>query len=175
LNDSAEQIAQCIARHAFAHPNRDAIIFLERGETETERLTYEELEARVASYAAGFERESFAGRAVAIAMPPGAAFVSLFLGCLRAGAIAVPVPLPDSDRSAQRIGAVLLDAQPAAVIATRSDISRLVAIAGAIPGAKLEILPQAAHLATVEQPERFHAAFDAFLGSAACGGQCDVP
>lgn len=133
MNDSAEQIAQAISRHAIAHPTRDAIIFLERGETETERLTYEELETRVASYAAGFESEGFAGRAVAIAMPAGTAFVSLFLGCLRVGAIAVPVPLADSDRSAQRIAAILLDAQPAAVITTRSEIARLTAIADTIP------------------------------------------
>lgn len=68
---------------------------------------------------------------------------------------------------------------PTLVMAGEEDqgapVSMAEAIAGAIPGAKLEILPQAAHLATVEQPERFHAAFDAFLGNAACGGQCDVP
>lgn len=49
------------------------------------------------------------------------------------------------------------------------------AIADAIPGARLEILPQAAHLSMIEQAERFHAVFDAFLGNAACGGQCDIP
>ena len=140
MNDSAEQIAQTISRHAFAHPKRDAIIFLERGETETERLTYEELEARVASYAAGFESEGLAGRPVAIAMPPGTAFVSVFLGCLRAGAIAVPVPPPDSDRGAQRIAAILLDAQPSAVVTTGSEISRLLAIAGIIPVVDHELL-----------------------------------
>ncbi len=133
MNNSAEHIAQAISRHARAQPKHDAIIFLERGETETERLTYEGLDARVASYAAGFEREGFAGRAVAIAMPPGTAFVSLFLGCLRAGAIAVPVPFPDSDRSAQRIAAILRDAEPAAVITTRSEISKLAVIADTIP------------------------------------------
>jgi 3-oxoadipate enol-lactonase len=47
-------------------------------------------------------------------------------------------------------------------------------IAEAIPGSRLEVLP-AAHLVSVEQAERFHAALDAFLGNAACGGQCDVP
>jgi len=88
LNDSAEQIAQTISRHAVAHPKRDAIIFLERGEAETERVTYEDLEARVTSYAAGVESEGLGSRVVAIAMPAGPAFISLFLGCLRAGAIA---------------------------------------------------------------------------------------
>lgn len=140
MTDTSEQIAQTISRHASTHPKRDAIIFLERGETETERLTYEELEARAASYAAGFESAGFGGRAVAIAMPSGTAFISLFLGCLRAGAIAVPVPMPDSDRSAQRIAAILLDAQPSAVITTTSDISKLAAITGTVPVFDHELL-----------------------------------
>ena len=140
MNDSAEQIAQTISRHAVAHPKRDAIIFLERGEAETERVTYEELEARVASYEAGFESEGLGGRVVAIAMPAGPAFISLFLGCLRAGAIAVPVPLPDSDRSTQRVAAILSDAQPSAVITTKSEIPNLVAIAGTSPVIDHELL-----------------------------------
>jgi 3-oxoadipate enol-lactonase len=40
-------------------------------------------------------------------------------------------------------------------------------IAREIHGARLEVLPDAAHLSFIEQPERFHAIFDAFLGHAA--------
>jgi len=54
-------------------------------------------------------------------------------------------------------------------------VSMAQSIAQKIPGAKLEVLPDAAHLSFIEQPERFHAIFDAFLGHAACGGQCDIP
>ncbi|AGW88491.1 3-oxoadipate enol-lactonase [Cupriavidus sp. DF5525] len=68
---------------------------------------------------------------------------------------------------------------PTLVVAGEQDQGASVAmaqsIAAAIPGARLEVMPQAAHLVHVEQPERFHAALDAFLGNAACGGQCDVP
>jgi 3-oxoadipate enol-lactonase len=35
-------------------------------------------------------------------------------------------------------------------------------IARAIPGARLEIIPQAAHFANVEQPERFNALLQGF-------------
>ena len=56
-----------------------------------------------------------------------------------------------------------------------SPVSMAQSIAEKIHGAKLEVLPDAAHLSFVEQPERFHAIFDAFLGHAACGGQCDIP
>ena len=54
-------------------------------------------------------------------------------------------------------------------------VSMAQSIAAKIHGAKLEVLPDAAHLSFIEQPERFHAIFDAFLGHAACGGQCDIP
>jgi len=54
-------------------------------------------------------------------------------------------------------------------------VSMAQSIAEKIHGARLEVLPDAAHLSFIEQPERFHAIFDAFLGHAACGGQCDIP
>jgi 3-oxoadipate enol-lactonase len=49
------------------------------------------------------------------------------------------------------------------------------AIARAIPGARLEIVPDAAHLPHIEQAERFQTILDTFLGRAACGTQCDTP
>jgi acyl-CoA synthetase (AMP-forming)/AMP-acid ligase II len=120
-----ESIAHVVSRHARNVPARDAIIFLERGETETGRLTYAQLDARAASYASGLEAQGLAGRAIAIAMPPGLDFVALFLGTLRAGAIAVPLPYPDSDRSTQRIAAILADARPAAIITDPGAVAKL--------------------------------------------------
>ncbi|SDC37061.1 3-oxoadipate enol-lactonase [Cupriavidus sp. YR651] len=68
---------------------------------------------------------------------------------------------------------------PTLVVAGANDEGAPVAMARSIAekihGARLEVLPDAAHLAFIEQPERFHAVFDAFLGNAACGGQCDIP
>ncbi|MNX94637.1 3-oxoadipate enol-lactonase 2 [compost metagenome] len=68
---------------------------------------------------------------------------------------------------------------PTLVIVGENDegapVSMAQSIASKIHGAKLEVLPEAAHLPFLEQPERFFAVFDAFLGNAACGGQCDVP
>ena len=131
MDDPFESIAHVVSKHARNFPARDAIIFLERGETETARLTYAELDAKAASHASGLGSQGLAGRAVAIAMPPGADFVALFLGTLRAGATAIPVPFPDSDRSAQRIAAILADAQPAAIVTDGSAVAKLEAIAPA--------------------------------------------
>jgi len=56
-----------------------------------------------------------------------------------------------------------------------SPLASAQAMAAAIPGARLEVLPQAAHLAPIERAEPFHAVLDAFLGHSACGAQCDIP
>ncbi|WP_423195174.1 MULTISPECIES: 3-oxoadipate enol-lactonase [unclassified Cupriavidus] len=56
-----------------------------------------------------------------------------------------------------------------------SPVAMSESIAQAIPGARLVVLPDAAHLSFIEQPQRFHEELGAFLGHAACGGQCDIP
>ncbi len=132
MDDPFESIAHVVSQHARNFPARDAIIFLERGETETARLSYAALDAKAASHASGFEALGLSNRAVAIAMPPGLDFVALFLGAMRAGVIAVPLPFADSERSAERIAAILADARPAAVVTERSAVAKLEAIAPCI-------------------------------------------
>ncbi|HEX4294099.1 MAG TPA: AMP-binding protein [Rhizomicrobium sp.] len=123
-----EPFPHVVSKHARDRATHDAIIFLERGEAETERLSYGALETVAASRAAGLAARGLGGRPVAIAMRPGAAFVGVFLGCLKAGAIAVPVPLADSVRGAERLRAILADARPDAIVADHA--ARLEAIAG---------------------------------------------
>ncbi len=125
-----EPFPHVLSRHARERGAHDAIIFLERGEIETERLCYGALEAAAASRAAGLVARGLGGRPVAVAMPPGAAFVGVFLGCLKAGAIAMPTPLPDTARSAERLRAILADAKPDAIVTDQESLSKLEAIAG---------------------------------------------
>jgi 3-oxoadipate enol-lactonase len=49
------------------------------------------------------------------------------------------------------------------------------AIASHIPDARLKVIPDAAHLAPIEQEEAFLADLDEFFGHAGCGSQCDTP
>ena len=56
------------------------------------------------------------GRRVAIICPEAADFVVALTGCLLGGAIAVPLPAVATRRSAERIGAILATAAPAALI-----------------------------------------------------------
>jgi len=103
--------------HVAARADRDAVLFLERGEAVTERATYGELGARVARLAAGLSGEGLAGRPVVLALAPGLDFVVALLACLRAGAIAVPVPFPATGEAARRLDLVLADLRTGALLA----------------------------------------------------------
>lgn len=130
MDEDFDSIVHVISRHAREQSARDAIIFLARGETEAERVSYGELEASIAAHAGGFTTLGLAGQAVVIAMPPGAAFAAIFLGALRAGAIAVPLSLPDTEKNRNRFESVLSDALPCAVVTTAEFAPRIAAFAG---------------------------------------------
>src|ERR1700754_1395744 len=87
-------LADAIARNARDEPDRTALVFLEDGEREKSRWTYAELDRRAHGVARGLISAGAAGRPVLLIFPSGLDFVAAFCGCLYAGAIAVPVPLP---------------------------------------------------------------------------------
>jgi acyl-CoA synthetase (AMP-forming)/AMP-acid ligase II len=118
--ENFQSIVQLISVHARQHGSRDAIIFLERGELESERINYHDLDALTDRIAAGLLKTGLAGEPIMIALPAGSAFIAAFLGCLRIGAVAIPAPIPDTDRSVGRIAAILSDARPAAIPDRRS-------------------------------------------------------
>ncbi|HWA91127.1 MAG TPA: fatty acyl-AMP ligase [Rhizomicrobium sp.] len=125
MDGQFDSIVHVISKHAREKSARDAIIFLARGETETERVSYGTLDAMAERHAGGFAAAGLSRQAVVIAMPPGAAFVAVFLGALRAGAIAVPVSLPDTDKNKARFAAVLSDARPAAIVTSDEHAARI--------------------------------------------------
>ena len=119
---------QLISVHARQRGSRDAIIFLERGEFETERISYSGLDEKTDRIAAGLLEAGLEGEPIMIALPAGSAFIAAFLGCLRIGAVAIPAPIPDTDRSIGRIAAILSDAQPAAILTDEASAPRLAKI-----------------------------------------------
>jgi acyl-CoA synthetase (AMP-forming)/AMP-acid ligase II len=66
------------------------------GESESERLSYAELDRRARALAVLLgEHGSQAGERVLLVLPAGLDFVSALFGCFYAGALAVPLPPPD--------------------------------------------------------------------------------
>jgi acyl transferase domain-containing protein/acyl-CoA synthetase (AMP-forming)/AMP-acid ligase II/acyl carrier protein len=102
---------------ATEQPDAPAYLFLADGETESDRLTYGELDARARRIARRLQEqagspENIAGQPVLLCYTPGLEFIAAFFGCLYAGAIAVPAYAPDPhrlSRSLPRLQAILQD------------------------------------------------------------------
>ncbi|MFF4479391.1 AMP-binding protein [Streptomyces sp. NPDC021218] len=102
----AEALKERALRHAdgtaLAHPADDG--------TE-HRVSYAALDARADAVAAWLRARDAAGRRVLLAMDPGPHAAVALLGCLYAGAAAVPVPAPSASRTdAERTASVVRDA-----------------------------------------------------------------
>ncbi|WP_063732603.1 AMP-binding protein [Streptomyces sp. RTd22] len=87
---------------ALAHPD---------GTGGERRISYAELDTRAAAVAAWLRGRDAAGRRVLIVLDPGPHIAAALLGCLYAGAVAVPVPAPTASRTAaERTAAIAKDA-----------------------------------------------------------------
>ena len=84
---SFNAIAQWRGKH---QADKSAFIFLADGETEAHELTFGELHRNASSVATWIQEHELVGERVLLLYPPGIDFVIGLLGCLYAGAIAVP-------------------------------------------------------------------------------------
>ncbi|GLY85089.1 fatty acyl-AMP ligase [Actinoallomurus iriomotensis] len=132
--DGYGNIGEAFAERVAAHPGRTALVIVRGSALEDhESLTFAELARRAGVRAAGFAARLAPGERVIIALPTSAEFVEVYLACLFAGLVAVPVPAPDgaagtgSTRAAERIAGVVGDCAPRLAVTTGGDRERLVA------------------------------------------------
>ncbi len=111
-----------LLRHrAQAQPQRRAFTFLLDRPGDTEQLTYSQLDHQASLIAAQLQQRHIAGERVLLLYPPGLDYIAGFLGCLYAGAVAVPAYPPDPSQLARtlpRLRAIVADAQPVMVLTT---------------------------------------------------------
>jgi acyl-CoA synthetase (AMP-forming)/AMP-acid ligase II len=81
-------------------------------------LTWSELGARLRAIGARLQQVTSAGDRVAILAPQGIDYIVGFFAAIKAGDIAVPLFAPEFPGHAERLHAVLGDAQPAVVLTT---------------------------------------------------------
>ncbi|NJO97108.1 MAG: AMP-binding protein [Pleurocapsa sp. CRU_1_2] len=108
-----------LSYRALHQPNKIAYTFLQDGETETARLTYQELDKQARSIAAYLQSVTTKGERALLLYPPGLDFIATFLGCLYAGVVAVPAYPPKRNRKISRIQAIVADAQPTLALTTK--------------------------------------------------------
>lgn len=102
-------------------PDRTAYYFSD-GEEEEITLTYEALDRRARAIGAHLVSLGMRGERVLLLYPPGLDFVSGFMGCLYAGATAIPAYPPRRNRYMSRIDAISEDAQAKAAL-TVADVA----------------------------------------------------
>lgn len=109
-------------------PHRLAFRYLLDGETKEVHLTYKELDQQARAISGAVRRHTSSGGRALLLYPPGLDFVSAFLGCLYAGAIAVPAFSPQTarpERIISRLSKIVYDAQSSLILTTSSLRSRL--------------------------------------------------
>src|SRR5271170_2816345 len=85
-----------LRRHACNQPDKSILAFLDERGLVQESWTFSELDRRARSIAAHLQTRGLAGEGVALTYASSLEFVSAFCGCLYAGAVCVPAPLPSS-------------------------------------------------------------------------------
>ncbi|RST05659.1 fatty acyl-AMP ligase [Streptomyces sp. WAC07149] len=120
---------------AAALGERDAHVFLgDAPGAAAEHLTYGELDRAARAIAVRLREHGALRQPVLLLYPPGPGFLKAFAGCLYAGAVAVPAPLPgDRGERLQRVSGIIRDTGAQLVLtdsAHAPDVSLWLAMAG---------------------------------------------
>ncbi|MCF6171642.1 MAG: AMP-binding protein [Bacteroidales bacterium] len=100
---------EVIRNRVKADPEHVVFRFLNDGITESESLTYRQLETRSKALGAAMQKLSGKGERVLLLFPPGLAYVASLFACFYSGMIAVPAYPPRRNRSLQRIHTIVED------------------------------------------------------------------
>ncbi|MET8629337.1 fatty acyl-AMP ligase [Kitasatospora sp. NPDC004669] len=107
------------------HPERDAYIFLHdsSGSHVPEHLTYAGLDREARRLASWLQQRGLFGERVLMLYDHGLAFTKAFMGCLYAGVVAVPSPLPDGQgRAFSRVTGIVRDANVRVVLTDQANV-----------------------------------------------------
>lgn len=152
---SYHSLVDVLPSRASQTPDRTAYRFLEAGDVNGPAVTvsYSELDCHTRAIAADLQLRGFAGQRALLLYAPGLDFISGFLGCLAAGVIAVPAPLPEMqnfERSMRRLRQVIADADISVVLSSSALIEGITA-----PGPQTSELAALTWIATDEVPLEF--------------------
>ena len=110
LRGQAGDLATVLDQRVAAAPQRTAVRFLREGEDETDAISYQALQARAACLASHLADAQPAGSRILLLFDAGIEFIAAFWACMQAGMVAVPAPLPRTNRSVSWYEHVVSDA-----------------------------------------------------------------
>src|SRR5262245_14278779 len=117
--ESASNLVDLVRWRAGDRPEKVAFTFLEDGESKEIHITYEELDRKARSIGARLQSKKLSGKRVMLLYPTGMEFITAFLGCLYAGAVAVPAPSPRHRHNLHRLQTIAADAEVSIALTTR--------------------------------------------------------
>jgi amino acid adenylation domain-containing protein len=118
-------VVQLLRQQSRKQPNAEAFIFLEDGESQETKVTYQELDLRSRGIAAHLQRMRLTGERALLLYPSGLDYLAAFFGCLYAGVIAVPAYPPKNQRNTPRIEAIVADSQTAIALTTKTLLPKM--------------------------------------------------
>lgn len=106
-------------------PYETAYIFLQDGEHESERLTYQQLNTNAKCIAAYLQSQDAKNKRALLLYQPGLDFIAAFLGCIYSGVVAVPVCPPKRNRRFDLYQAIARDSEAELVLTTSNILNKL--------------------------------------------------
>ncbi|WP_414442272.1 AMP-binding protein [Burkholderia sp. 22PA0106] len=126
LHDQDRSFFDVLEQRAALHPERIAYIAVGADGIETARLAYGELHRRVEAYADALDAHGVSGSRALMLFEPGLAFVVTFLGCLRAGVIAIPANIAKPGRTSwDRLVAIVRDSGATCLLTEQASTTKL--------------------------------------------------
>jgi acyl-CoA synthetase (AMP-forming)/AMP-acid ligase II/acyl carrier protein len=113
-----------LTERATRQPEKLSFTFLDEGGNDV-ALTYAELDRRARAIAALLQQSGLVGERVLVLCPPGPEYVTAIMGCLHAGAVAVPAYPPRPNRGLARIEAIVRDADARMALTTAATLAGL--------------------------------------------------
>lgn len=110
---------------AQLHPDETAYVYLADGEEPRARLTFDQLDRQARAIGARLQGLGGTGECVPLLYPPGLDFIAAFFGCMYAGCIAVPLPLPRAGGSLTQLSEIVEDTSTRIVLTTNAAHGRI--------------------------------------------------
>ncbi|MGW6506219.1 AMP-binding protein, partial [Streptomyces niveus] len=152
-------LPSAVRENAAVRGTKRALTFLP-GALSTTRtdLTFAEVDVRARAVAGLLRRRVRPGDRALLIMPTAAEFVPAFLGCLAAGVVVVPLPMPVDESSVRRVLNVARDCEPALVLSLSpltqhlAQLPELAALRDGVPWIDVDLIDEAAGDDAPEHP-----------------------
>ena len=99
--------------------------FVRHGDSEIDKLTYQELDQQARKIAASLQSLNMTGERALLLYSPGLEFITAFFGCLYAGVIGVPAYPPRRNQNMSRLQSLVTEAQAKIALTTESLVSNI--------------------------------------------------